>query len=279
MSSKVTLTTLGEITRVNQAYWDRLSPGNARSDYYGADRVVGGGSSLFTIEQSEIPDDAVAGRHLLHLQCHIGIDTLSWARLGASVTGLDFSPAAIAEARRLAGEAGLSGQASFVVGDVLHAARHVPGQHDIVFTSYGVLMWLGDLRRWARAIADCLRPGGMFYMAEYHPALLSLADAPGLRPQFPYFGARPIHRTGRASYADEISELAIARYEWNHPVGNVVTALVSAGLRIEFLHEHNRSPEMIRACAVPLPEGGWRIPGDLVPMVYSIKAVKEQRPG
>lgn len=279
MSPKVTRTTQGEITRANQVYWDTLSPGNARSDYYGADRVVGGGSSLFAIERSEIPDEAVAGRQLLHLQCHIGIDTLSWARLGATVTGLDFSPAAIAEARRLAGEARLSSHATFVTGDVLEAARHVPRQHDIVFTSYGVLMWLGDLRRWARAAADCLRPGGMFYMSEYHPALLSLADAPGIRPQFPYFGARPIHRTGRASYADEISELSIARYEWNHPVGNVVSALAGAGLRIEFLHEHNRSPEMIRACAVRLPDGAWHIPGDLVPMVYSIKAVKERRPG
>lgn len=279
MSLKVTRTTLREITQTNQAYWDTLSPGNARSDYYGAGRVVSGGSSLFMIERDELPGEQVAGRHLLHLQCHIGIDTLSWARLGATVTGLDFSAAAITEARRLAGEAGLSGQARFLAGDVLDAARHVPRQYDVVFTSYGVLMWLGDLHRWARAVAGCLTPGGTFYMSEYHPALLSLADEPGLSPKFPYFGARPIHRTGRASYADEISELEIPRYEWNHPVGNVVSALAGAGLRIEFLHEHNRSPEMIRACAVPHPDGGWHIPADLVPMVYSVKAVKERGSG
>ncbi len=156
----------------------------------------------------------MAGKRLLHLQCHFGLDTLSWARLGATVTGVDFSGRAIALARRLAAQSGLP--ATFVESDLYELPAVLDGRFDIVFTSWGVLCWLPDLARWARLIADYLAPGGIFYIAEFHPFLFALADD----SEEPRLGARLLlsraephawQNDGRGSYADPSAHVDGAR--------------------------------------------------------------------
>lgn len=203
-----------------------------------------GSSSLKHIEIEELGD--VTGKTLLHLQCHFGVDTLSWARRGARVTGLDLSDEAIALARKLAAEQGLA--AEFVCGDVLDLAAVLGDRRfEIIFSSYGVLAWLSDLDRWARNIASHLASGGVFYLVEFHP-LLTMFDDDGVHLTYPYFGTgKPERYEGEGSYAAHEEGARHVAYEWSHGVGDVVTALVSAGLSLEYLHEfpystHNAWP-------------------------------------
>ena len=194
----------------------------------------------------------MAGKRLLHLQCHFGLDTLSWARLGATVTGVDFSGRAIALARRLAAECGLP--ATFVESDLYELPgyaqldrRWLGQRFDVVYTSWGVLCWLPDLARWARLIADYLAPGGIFYIAEFHPFLFALADD----SEEPRRGPRRLLSQGRAPAPGQTTARAATptpaptsrrrvEYEWDHPLGEIVTALIEAGLTIEYLHEFRR---------------------------------------
>ena len=151
--------------RSNLEHWNKLTPIHERSKFYDVESFKSGKSTLKSIELEELGD--VSGRSLLHLQCHFGLDTMSWARLGARVTGVDFSDRAISLAQELSKELGI--EADFVCSDVYDLRSILDKQFDIVFTSYGILCWLPDLRRWAEVIAHFLRPGGTFYMVEGHP--------------------------------------------------------------------------------------------------------------
>lgn len=177
--------------RINQANWDARVPVHLDSDFYDVAGFKAGGSALRPFELAEVGD--VAGRSLAHLQCHLGLDTLSWARLGAEVTGLDFSGAAIEQARSIAAECGLP--ARFVTADVYDAPRALGETYDIVYTGVGALVWLPDLTRWAEAVAALLNPGGFLYLAEFHPFTNVLDDDTGatvysrlLRPHAPGLG-------------------------------------------------------------------------------------------
>jgi SAM-dependent methyltransferase len=241
---------------------------------------LAGASSLRPIEVEELGD--VAGRSLLHLQCHIGLDTLSWARRGARVTGVDFSEASLAEARSLAKESCL--KAKFVCSSVEALPDVLQGRFDIVFTSYGVLCWLADLGRWARTGAHFLKPGGVFYMVETHPFAEVFDDAPqakGLTVGYPYFSdGRAIVCQTRGSYADR--EAAVKHdlsYQWIHPIGEVIDAVLEAGLRLEFLHEfpvcyYPKLPGMTRG-----EDGWWRLrgAGAGLPLLFSLRATRPLR--
>ena len=226
----------------NQQTWDCWAPLHVESDYYSVEDFVAGGSSLRSIETSEVGD--VRGKRLLHLQCHFGQDTLSWARLGAEVVGVDSSEAAIDIARRLSDDIGVP--AEFVCSDIYD----LPGpletaSFDIVFTSYGVLSWLPDLEPWAAAAAALLKPGGSFYIVEFHPVLYMFDDNTGTKFEFAYFSSdrRPLVFSGEVSYADPDAEQPRRTlYQWVHSLGDVVTAMANAGLTIEWLHEFDFSP-------------------------------------
>jgi SAM-dependent methyltransferase len=219
----------------------------------------------------------VAGKRLLHLQCHFGSDTLSWARLGAQVTGADFSEEAIALARRLAGELGID--AEFVCCNIYDLPEHVDGEFDVVFTSEGVLCWLPDLPRWAEIAAGVLGSGGVFYIRDFHP-LLSVFDDEATEPRIrhPYFPTqKPMRFEGDETYTDGKLEEAVVTYEWPHSLGDVVTALTDAGLRIEFLHEF---PYCTFAALPFLSEGAdglWRYEAapKAIPLMFSVRARKE----
>ena len=271
---------MDEFLNANREHWNELVPINAKSEMYDLDSFKAGKSSLNSIELEELGD--VAGKSLLHLQWHFGKATLSWARLGAKVTGVDFSEKAIMLARSLGEDIGVD--ADFVVSDVydLPDALDAREKFDIVFTSYGVLCWLPDLTRWGQIIAHFLKPGGTFYLAEFHPfanIFYDEDDATDLVVHYPYFYTPEPMRfepDGYGSYADRSATVTTTDFEWNHGLGDVINALISAGLKIEFLREFPYS------CYQHLPmmekgdDGYWRLKdkGESVPLVYSIKATK-----
>jgi SAM-dependent methyltransferase len=258
----------------NQALWDARVGAHLPSAFYDVAGFRAGATSLREIELAELIDEEVAGRTLLHLQCHFGQDTLAWARKGAIVTGLDFSSEAIRAARTLATELALP--ARFVEANVYDAAAAVGGEEfDVVFTSYGVIGWLPDLNRWATAIAACLKPGGTFYLAEFHPAVW-MFDDDFKEVKYAYHNAGAIEEVEHGTYADRAAPLHHTYFGWNHGLGEVVSALLGAGLRLDFLHEFDFSPWNCFRHTVEVAPNRFQINGmeGKLPMVYSLRATK-----
>ena len=161
-----------EHARANRELWNAWTEIHEGSTFYDVEGFLAGRQTLLPIELEELGPDVREGTTLLHLQCHFGLDTLSWARRGARVTGVDFSDKAIALADRLAREVGLDEACRFVQSDLYDLPAHLDERFDVVFTSWGVLMWLPDLTAWGRLIARYLRPGGIFYIVDFHPFVL-----------------------------------------------------------------------------------------------------------
>ncbi|MDB4953894.1 MAG: Methyltransferase type 11, partial [Myxococcales bacterium] len=227
---------MNKFIETNRTHWAELAKIHERpSDYYDIEGFKAGGLSLRPLERREVGE--VRGKSLLHLQCHFGLDTLSWARLGAKVTGVDFSAEAIARARDLATECRLD--ARFICADV-DEIGDLGETYDIVFTSFGTTVWLPNLDHWASLIARSIAPGGFFYIADGHPfsRCISNADDPSvLRIVEPYFQSGPTKYDGGTDYAVHEAPVSSPGYEWSHTLGEIVTALATAGLRIVFLHE------------------------------------------
>ncbi|MCU0927996.1 MAG: methyltransferase domain-containing protein [Burkholderiaceae bacterium] len=246
---------------MNRAGWDARVDAHIASRFYDVAGFLAGATSLREIELAEVGD--VAGKRLLHLQCHFGLDTLSWARRGAHCTGVDLSPLAIERARALAAQAGLA--AEFVCSNVLDYRADPAASFDIVFTSYGAVCWLPDLARWAEVVARSLVPGGRFHMVEFHPLHDLLAGCA-------YFntGLPDIERSGTYTEngADVVTTLAV----WAHPLSEVITALVGAGIRIERFTEYPFSPYDCFPGLVEREPSRFVLEyrGRQVPMVYGI---------
>ena len=222
----------------NRKHWDELVPINVASEYYAVSDFLKNPDRLNSLELEEVGD--VRGKSLLHLQCHFGIDTISWARQGAIATGVDFSPNAIKQARSLAAELGVS--ARFIDANIYDLPKHLDEQFDIVFTSYGVIWYLDDLKEWAKLIARFLKPGGTFYIVEFHPFPFVIDPTAGnedLVVRHHYF--RPEHPTVvevESTYANPEAPIKNkAVHYFAHPLGSIITSLIEAGLRLEFLHE------------------------------------------
>jgi SAM-dependent methyltransferase len=219
----------------------------------------------------------VAGKSLLHLQCHFGLSTLAWARLGAKVTGVDFSPRAIALAERLRDETGLA--ADFVCSDVYGLPDRLAAEFDYVFTSHGVLPWLHDLTRWAMVVARFLAPGGVFYLVDAHPfaQVFEDRDVTDFRVAYSYFhDPRPARFEERGSYADRDSDYHAVMYAWQHSLADVVTALLAAGLRLDGLQEYPFVAWQMFPFLEQDAEGWWRLPDRLspLPLMFSLRATK-----
>ncbi|MFF3901882.1 class I SAM-dependent methyltransferase [[Kitasatospora] papulosa] len=266
---------------INRARWDERVPIHAAGDFYGLDAFLAGRDALRDFELAEVGD--VTGRTLLHLQCHIGLDTLSWARHGAAhVVGLDFSGPAVETARGLARSLELpADRAAFVAADVYDAAQAVPdSSYDIVYTGLGALNWLPDVTRWAEVTASLVAPGGFLYLAEFHPFTDCLDDETGSTVTYDYFSREAWVDDSPGTYADLDAVTVHNRsVEWQHPVGEVVSALAAAGLRIEFLHEHDASLFPRYQVLKRGGDGYYRFPSDRprIPMMYSIKASRQGR--
>lgn len=263
----------------NRALWDEWTGIHESSQFYDLEGFRQGGVRLKQYEIEEI--GPVEGKNLLHLQCHFGIDTLSWARLGAKVTGADFSSRAVELARSLAGE--LDIDAHFVCSDIYELPQALEDTFDVIYTSRGVLGWLPDLGPWARVIAHFLRPGGVFYISEIHPIVYVFNDTDGvtdLEVRFPYFPRpEPIALPVKGSYADPTAEVTSSvEYTWPHSMAEVVTSLASAGLRIDFLHEWPWL-DWDLPYLVPRADGTWGLPPERdgeIPLSFSLRAL---RPG
>jgi SAM-dependent methyltransferase len=265
-----------EEMEANRRRWDELVPIHARSKFYDLDGFRRGDSTLLPVEERELGE--VRGQRLLHLQCHFGLDTLSLARKGAVVTGVDFSGSAIGLAKELAAELGLD--ARFIVSDVYDLPDVLGEEFDVVFTSYGVLCWLPDLRDWAEVIAAMLRKGGRFHLVEDHPlaGLIDEAAPAPLRMAFPYFlEGRATRFEVQGTYTDRQAQVGnTTTYEWTHTISDIINSLVRAGLRIEHLNEHPFSFFQRHASMVMAPDRTWRFqdPSVSFPMILSLKARK-----
>jgi SAM-dependent methyltransferase len=226
----------------NRSYWDEATDFHARGNVYGIEDFKSGMCRLHRVEVEEVGD--VRGKRLLHLQCHFGIDTLSWARRGAIVTGVDLSPKAITLARELSRETGVPGEFSCTNIYDLPTLLDATGGFDIVYTSYGALNWLPDLKRWGEIIAHYLRPGGFFYVVDAHPTATVFPldqDMPrvgSFTPHISYFyDSAGIAWPPEPDYADEGAMHTVGAHEWHHTLGDILGALIGAGLSIEWLHE------------------------------------------
>ena len=264
----------------NRANWDDRVPIHVASREYDVAGFIADPAKLSQVVAYDAPRlGDVAGKTLLHLQCHFGLDTLSWARLGATVTGVDFSQPALAEARRIAAEAGID--ATFILSELYDAPNHVDGEFDVVYTGVGAINWLPDIAGWARVVAHFLRPGGIFYIREGHPVLWSLAWEEGgksLEIVYPYFETEePVGWDDGVTYAGDGLTEHTQTYEWNHGIAEIHAALTAAGLTVTELHEY-RELEWRGIAHMELGDDGlWRLPEsqrDLVPVMFSMRAVK-----
>jgi SAM-dependent methyltransferase len=268
---------MDDYVKTNQSLWDGWAEINFRAASYRTEEFRAGAIKLHAIEREEVGD--VTGRTLLHLQCHFGLDTLSWARLGANVTGVDFSERGIAIARQLAEE--LHIPAEFICCDIYDLPRHLDARFDIVFTSWGVLGWLPDLAAWAQLVARYLKPAGRFHLVEFHPALNAF-DPPRsegrMVPILPYFpGPEPQRWEETGSYADRDADFRHDSYNWPHSIAEILNSLIRAGLRLEHFNEFPYcAAELIPGAMREAEDGWWHLndhPGSL-PLAFSLKAVK-----
>lgn len=264
-------------TANNLNLWNEWAEHHATSAFYDVPGFKAGRSGLTPLELSEVGD--VAGKDLLHLQCHFGLGTLTWVRHGARATGVDFSDKAIGLARSLSSELNLP--ARFVCSDIYALPDVLHGQFDVVFTSFGVLAWLSDLAEWGRIIAHYLKPGGFFYIAEFHPIVSVFDDAEhvaDLQPTHSYFFMpQPTEWEVEGSYAvSDVPMQHTRAFEWNHSLSEVVMALIDAGLRIDFLREFSFCAERALPCLEEGIDGWWRLrskDGSL-PLMFSLRATR-----
>jgi SAM-dependent methyltransferase len=269
---------------INRACWDERAPAHAASPDYACARFAEDPSHLSNVVRFDLPRlGNVRGLDGVHLQCHIGTDTVSLARLGAHMTGLDFSQPALEEARRLAASANV--EVTFVLADLYDAPKVLgEGRFDLVFTGVGALNWLPDIRRWAQVVAHLLRPGGRLFLREGHPVLWALADP---RPdgllvlEYPYFEQEEPtvwDEGGTYVQTDQVFTTTV-NHEWNHGLGEIVTAVLDAGMELTMLVEHDSVPsEALPGQMEDIGGGEWRLsdrPGRL-PHTYTLQAL---RPG
>jgi SAM-dependent methyltransferase len=258
-------------TANNRDLWDGWTEIHRCSSFYDLPAFRAGASTLNPIELEAVGD--VAGRNLLHLQCHFGLDTLSWARLGAHVTGVDFSSRAIELARSLAVELGID--AEFTCADVCDLPADWNSRFDTVFTSYGVLPWLPDLLPWAQTIARVLRPGGSFHIVEFHP-IATMLDDDGRHLRHPYFhSVEPMKAELEGSYADPAAPFTHTSFEWAHSLSEIQMALMEAGLEIQGFHEYPYSPYGCYPYLEERSAGRWMVRDSEIdlPLVFRIHAL------
>ncbi len=267
---------------VNRALWDERAPVHAASPDYAFARFADDPRHLSDVIRFDLPLlGSVEGLRGVHLQCHIGTDTISLSRLGARMTGLDFSPAALAEARRLASL--VRAEVDFVQSDLYGAVEALgAGEFDLVFTGMGALGWLPDIRRWAAVVAALLRPGGRLFIREGHPVLFSLGDprADGvLAIDHAYFEQHePMIFDEPGTYVQTDMEFVHARsHEWNHGLGEIVSALLAEGLQITGLVEHDSVPwEALPGTMERVKPGEWRLADrpERLPHSFTLQAVR-----
>ena len=271
-----------DYAELNRASWDERAPAHAASPDYAADRFASDPAHLSEVVRFDLPLlGDVGGLRGVHLQCHIGTDTISLARLGARMTGLDFSSASLTQARRIAGLAGAA--VRFVQAEVYDALTVLePASFDLVYTGIGALGWLPDIARWAAVVAGLLRPGGRLFIREGHPMLWALEDS---RPdgllvvEYPYFEREePMVFDEGGTYVETDAVFTHNRtHEWNHGLGEIITALMTAGVDVTGFAEHDSVPwEALPGQMERIGGGEWRLADRpwRLPHTYTLQAVR-----
>lgn len=259
--------------KTNKILWNERVAVHEASKFYNVEGFKAGETSLKGVELAEVGE--VKGKKLLHLQCHFGMDTLSWARLGAEATGVDFSDNAIELARQLSDE--LNIPARFVCANIYDLPQHLheKAAFDIVFTSYGTIGWLPDLDKWAAVVAHFLKPGGIFYIVDFHPVMW-MFNGSFTHVSYSYFNEGVIAEQVQGTYADRNALLEHTEYGWNHSLGEIINALLNQGLQLQFLNEFPFSPFNILQDMKQDKDGNWHLrrQNDRIPLLFSIKATK-----
>lgn len=266
---------------LNRASWDERAPLHAASGDYEVERFVAEPGHLSEVVRFDLPRlGDIHGLRAVHLQCHIGTDTLSLARLGAEVCGLDFSAASLAQARQLAERCGAG--IGYVESDVYQAAQVLPAEaFDLVYTGIGALCWLPSIERWARVVASLLKPGGRLFIREGHPMMWAIDEEreDALHVDLPYFErAEPLVWECDTTYVESPDTLtATVTHIWNHGLGEIITALLSHGMEITALEEHQSLPwNALPGRMSQHADGEWRLdeaPWRL-PLSYTLQAIK-----
>jgi SAM-dependent methyltransferase len=257
---------------INKNTWNQKTEVHLKSEFYNLPEFLKGKSSLNSIELNLLGD--VKGKSILHLQCHFGQDTLTLSRMGAEVTGVDFSEKAIAKARALTQTLNLKAQ--FVCCDVYDTPKYIHEKFDIVFTSYGTIGWFPDLNKWAEVISKILRPGGQFIMADFHPVVWMFDnDFKGVL--YHYFNTEAIIEDESGTYADREAEIANQTITWNHPTSELLNVLITNGLELNSFNEFDYSPYNCFNETEEFEPNKFRIKHleNKIPMVYSLSATKK----
>ncbi len=251
--------------RTNRESWDKRTEVHVNSEFYDVEGFLNGANTLKNIEISEM--GIVDGKTLLHLQCHFGLDTLSWARKGAIVTGVDLSPTAIKKANEIKMKANLKGD--FICSDVYTFGENSKPKYDIIFTSYGAICWLPSLKKWAETIVSCLKPGGVFYMAEFHPVNDIVSG-------YSYFHSPEPCIEEEGTYTENCNGEKSTLITWAHPLGEVINALIKSGIRIDSLNEYPYSPYNCFEGMIEREKGKFYISkfGNNIPLIFTIRGKK-----
>lgn len=259
---------------VNLKYWNEIAPVHLKS--YRIDELRQGGILLDKIQQKELGD--IRGKSLLHLQCHIGTDSISLERVGAVVTGVDFSEESIEIARSLCKE--FNANVRYITSNIFDLEGNFDEQFDIVYTSKGVLSWNRDVNKWAKIIYRFLKPGGFFYILEIHPVLHMFDDSENgeVEIRYPYFNQpEPSYFDDEfPDYSDKSFLNKNPTYEWTWSLSDILNALIQAGLKIEFVHEYDKLFYQGLSCMERDADNWWHIPKykGMVPLSFSLKAYK-----
>ena len=263
----------------NRRFWEEATALHIEpNDYYNITGFMEGVLSLRPLEIKEV--GSISGRSLLHLQCHLGLDTLSWNRLGAIVTGVDFSESSIAYARRLANMTGI--EASFVCCNLYEIPRHLSNKFDVVFTSYGAIRWLHDLRRWAEIAFDLINPGGFLYVVDTHPLVLDQTtfEHKIVRPNGSSlsFAEQPPEVGFSFDYAQKEVEIQTIRYVWNHSLEHIIDAISKTGFQLDFVREHQFCDDAYLPRMIKNVQGWWVFSENTshLPLMFSLKASRSK---
>lgn len=258
--------------QINKESWNQRVAPHVASDFYQMENFLQGATSLKEIELPLLAD--VSGERILHLQCHFGQDSLSLARMGAKVTGVDISDKAIDQARKLNDELGLD--VTFICCDIYDLPDHLEGTFDRVFCSYGTIVWLPDMSRWADIISRYLKPGGAFVFIDFHP-ILEMYSADFSEVFYGYFNTEAFEEVDTGTYAEKDANIVLKTVTWNHSLSEVFMALIESGLSIKAFQEYDFSPYNCFQGMEQVSPERFQIKkfGNKIPMVYSLVCVKK----
>lgn len=258
---------------INRASWNNRTESHLKSEFYDIDGFLRGRTSLNDIEINLLGE--IKGKKILHLQCHFGQDSISLSRLGAHVTGVDFSDKAIESAKQIAKKT--QSDTTFICCDIYDLQDHLDETFDVVFTSYGVIGWLPDMEKWAKIVSTFLKPNGQFIFVEFHPVVWMFNDNFD-EINYSYFNSGAIIETETGTYADKNANITQDYVMWNHGLGEVLNSLIKNGLEINSMDEFDYSPYDCFDKTIQMGPKKYRIEhlDNKIPMVYAIKAIKKR---